>query len=115
VSTGGTTGKRPGRVGDSPLAGSGAYADNDVGAACATGWGEGIMRLVLAKWALDQLTTGVSAETAAYAAVQRLQDRLNGYGGIIVLDRDGGFSGASTNGGMPCGTRNEEGELVQEL
>src|SRR5258707_3381388 len=40
VSTGGVDGKLPGRVGDSPIAGAGGYADNDLGAACATGVGE---------------------------------------------------------------------------
>lgn len=55
TSTGGTCCKHPGRVGDSPLIGCGCYADSAVGGASATGWGEAIMRLVLAKSAVDLL------------------------------------------------------------
>jgi beta-aspartyl-peptidase (threonine type) len=55
TSTGGTPFKLPGRVGDSPLVGCGYYADSRVGGASCTGWGEGIMRLVLAKAPIDRL------------------------------------------------------------
>src|SRR5574340_492608 len=48
----------PGRVGDSPLVGSGAYADNQTGAASATGHGESIMRVALAKTATDAIAHG---------------------------------------------------------
>src|SRR5205085_3839002 len=59
TSTGGMVGKAPGRVGDSPLIGAGGYADNETGAVSTTGWGEPIMKLVLAKWAIDQLDAGI--------------------------------------------------------
>ena len=49
TSTGGTARKLRGRVGDSPIAGSGAYADNELGAVSSTGWGESIMKVVLCK------------------------------------------------------------------
>src|SRR2546425_7013428 len=51
TSTGGTLNKAPGRLGDSSLIGCGCYADNRTAAASSTGWGEPIMKLVLAKWA----------------------------------------------------------------
>ncbi len=51
TSTGGTLNKAPGRLGDSSLIGCGCYADNQTAAASTTGWGEPIMKLVLAKWA----------------------------------------------------------------
>lgn len=88
-STGGTLGKTPGRVGDSSLIGCGCYADNQSAAACATGWGEPIMRLVLAKWACDRIASGLPPDKVALAAIQYLRHRLNGYGGMIVLDRTG--------------------------
>ena len=55
TSTGGIPRKLPGRVGDSPLVGAGAYADNECGAASATGWGEAIMKILLTKTACDFL------------------------------------------------------------
>jgi len=55
TSTGGTCCKLPGRVGDSPLIGCGCYADSEAGAASATGYGEGIMKIVMSKYAVDLL------------------------------------------------------------
>ncbi len=53
TSTGGTPNKYPGRVGDSPLIGCGTYADNETGGVSATGWGESIIKVVLAKRVID--------------------------------------------------------------
>jgi len=89
TSTGGTPHKMKGRVGDSPLIGSGFYADDEVGGASSTGWGEGIMRVVLAKRAVDYLNNGYSAGDAAAKAVKDLHDRVDAEGGIIILDRNG--------------------------
>ena len=89
TSTGGTLNKAPGRVGDSSLIGCGCYADNETAAASTTGWGEPMMKLVLAKWATDHVTAEVGAEQVAPAAIHYLYRRLNGHGGIILLDREG--------------------------
>jgi beta-aspartyl-peptidase (threonine type) len=89
TSTGGTCCKLPGRVGDSPLIGCGCYADATAGAASCTGWGEAIMRVVLAKTATDLLSAGKSAPEAAVAAVRLLAERGKGTGGLILLDRSG--------------------------
>jgi beta-aspartyl-peptidase (threonine type) len=89
TSTGGLAHKRPGRVGDSPLLGAGTYADDDGGACSATGVGEAIMRLALAKTATDALRARVHPEEAARAAVRALGTRVGGTGGIILVDRDG--------------------------
>src|SRR6202162_4388595 len=58
TSTGGTLSKTPGRVGDSSLIGCGCYADNLSAAVLLTGWGEPMMKLVLAKWAADRVLAG---------------------------------------------------------
>ncbi len=58
TSTGGTCCKLPGRVGDSPLIGCGCYADSEVGGVSATGYGEAIMKIVMAKTAVDFLRHG---------------------------------------------------------
>jgi beta-aspartyl-peptidase (threonine type) len=90
TSTGGTCCKLPGRVGDSPLIGSGCYADSETGAVSSTGFGEAIMKVVLAKTACDFLRPAGSNPTrAAQAAVQLLARRGKGTGGLILLDKSG--------------------------
>ena len=90
TSTGGTRGKMPGRVGDSPLIGCGAYADNALGAASGTGLGEALMKVVMSKAVCDLMGQGLPAQQAAEQAVQRLDDpRIKGWGGVIALDAQG--------------------------
>ena len=89
TSTGGTLNKAPGRLGDSSLIGCGCYADNRSAAASTTGWGEPIMKLVLAKWAADRVESGSLPEWVAKEAMNYLKQRLNGHGGIILLDTVG--------------------------
>jgi len=89
TSTGGTLNKAPGRLGDSSLIGCGCYADNKTAAASTTGWGEPIMKLVLAKWATDRVASGSLPEWVAAEAINYLQSRLNGHGGMILLDARG--------------------------
>src|SRR5271165_3296108 len=89
TSTGGTLNKAPGRLGDSSLIGCGCYADNCSAAASTTGWGEPIMKLVLAKWAADRVEAGNLPEWVAQEAMNYLKQRLNGHGGIIVLNAQG--------------------------
>ena len=91
TSTGGTLNKAPGRLGDSSLIGCGCYADNQSAAASTTGWGEPIMKLVLAKWAADRVEAGNRPEWVAAEAMNYLKDRVNGHGGIILLDSSGRF------------------------
>jgi L-asparaginase / beta-aspartyl-peptidase len=86
TSTGGTLNKAPGRLGDSSLIGCGCYADNSSAAVSTTGWGEPIMKLVLAKWTADRVAAGNLPEWAAKEAINYLQQRLDGHGGIIVLN-----------------------------
>ena len=89
TSTGGIPRKLPGRVGDSPLIGSGAYADDEVGAASATGWGERIMAVVLSKTTLDFLRTTLDPMQACAMGIGLLERRVSGYGGVITVSRDG--------------------------
>ncbi len=89
TSTGGTLNKAAGRVGDSSLIGCGCYADNLSAAVSTTGWGEPMMKLVLSKWAADRVEMGDAPQQVAEAAIERLFTRLNGHGGIILLDSKG--------------------------
>jgi beta-aspartyl-peptidase (threonine type) len=91
TSTGGTLNKAPGRLGDSSLIGCGCYADNLSAAASTTGWGEPIMKLVLAKWAADRVESGSLPEWVAKEAMSYLKQRVNGHGGIILLDTQGRY------------------------
>jgi beta-aspartyl-peptidase (threonine type) len=89
TSTGGSPFKWPGRVGDVPIVGSGFFADNGGGGASSTGWGEGIMRIAMAKHAVDLMAAGRPAPEAAEAAVRLLASKTQGLGGIILIDREG--------------------------
>jgi beta-aspartyl-peptidase (threonine type) len=89
ASTGGTLGKFAGRVGDTPLIGCGLYADDRRGAAASTGWGEGIIRVVMAHHAVELLVSGSPAREAARLAVALLEERTGGRGGIIIISPDG--------------------------
>src|SRR5208337_2476551 len=90
TSTGGTCCKLPGRVGDSPLIGCGCYADAETGGVSSTGYGEAIMKVVLAKTAADFLRPAASSpHRAARTAVQLLAKRGKGTGGVIMLDKRG--------------------------
>nr|WP_321260727.1 isoaspartyl peptidase/L-asparaginase [uncultured Pseudodesulfovibrio sp.] len=90
TSTGGTPRKHPGRVGDSPIIGSGGYADNELGAASSTGYGESILRVMLCKTACDFLRTDAPM-TAAALSMEVLKNRGHGYGGVIMLSPDGQY------------------------
>lgn len=102
TSTGGVLGKRPGRVGDSALIGCGTCADALLGAASATGNGEAIIRVVLAKTAVDLLEANRHPLDAARMAIEILGQRGQGEGGIILIDRRGRAGHAHNTSFMPC-------------
>jgi beta-aspartyl-peptidase (threonine type) len=103
TSTGGTSNKRAGRVGDSPILGAGTYADDHAGACSNTGDGEGVMRLCLAKHAIECMRAGAHPEEAARVAVRLLEERVRAYGGIILVDRAGRLGFARTTATMTWG------------
>ena len=100
TSTGGITLKKLGRVGDSPLIGSGACCDNGIGGVSTTGHGESIAKVVLAYRALQQLqlatsrhktspAPGYSLESAFKDSLGFMMERVNGCAGMIGIDRNG--------------------------
>jgi beta-aspartyl-peptidase (threonine type) len=89
TSTGGMIAKRRGRVGDTPILGAGTYADDETGAASATGHGEAALRLGLTRFACDRLRDGLGAQAAAEGAIAAFGARVAGKGGIILVDRTG--------------------------
>ncbi len=92
TSTGGLLFKLPGRVGDTPIVGGGTYADDEAGAASCTGEGEAILKVTLARVAIDRLRGGASASAAAERAIAELSRRTSGEAGLILVDRHGGVA-----------------------
>ncbi|HUF94372.1 MAG TPA: isoaspartyl peptidase/L-asparaginase [Candidatus Limnocylindria bacterium] len=101
TSTGGMMGKHPGRVGDSALIGCGTYADSTLGAVSCTGDGEAIIRVVLARRALEFLKEAGDPDYAAHVSVNLLVDEGRGEGGLILVDWRGRVGYAHSTPLMP--------------
>src|SRR6202158_1512961 len=126
TSTGGTCCKLPGRVGDSPLIGCGCYADSEAGGVSCTGYGEAIMKVVMAKTAVDLLRQSPTcvessaatscdestAHLAACEAVHLLAKRTHATGGLIILDRTGNPSFAFNTPRMAYGYVAPDGSFI---
>lgn len=68
--------KLHGRVGDSPIIGAGLYVDNDVGAACATGWGEAVIENAGSAMVVEQIRHGRSPQEACKEIVERIANKF---------------------------------------
>ena len=101
TSTGGTTGKRWGRVGDSPLIGAGTYASNRSAAVSGTGEGEYFIRLGVAReiCALVEMK-GLSLQAAVDTVIQDDLTELGGQGGVIAVTPDGQMAWSFNTSGM---------------
>jgi L-asparaginase / beta-aspartyl-peptidase len=130
TSTGGTCCKLPGRVGDSPLIGCGCYADSEAGGVSCTGYGEAIMKVVLAKSTVDSLRRPATyvdpsgspdvrnlsgADLAAREAIHLLAKRTHGTGGLILLDRHGNPGFAFNTPRMAYGYVARDGTFVTSV
>ncbi|MBL9136857.1 MAG: isoaspartyl peptidase/L-asparaginase [Verrucomicrobiales bacterium] len=90
TSTGGLDGKLPGRVGDSPLIGSGTYAHNGVCAVSGTGLGEAYIRAVAAHEVASMMRyAGLNVVEATRRVIEEKVAELGGSGGAIAVDADG--------------------------
>ncbi|KAK6624760.1 hypothetical protein RUM44_011620 [Polyplax serrata] len=98
TSTNGAKNKVPGRVGDSPIPGSGSYADGAIGAAAATGDGDVMMRFVPSFFAVEEMRRGMHPEAAAEAAVSRVSAKYPDFKGAVVTLRKDGVYGAACHG-----------------
>jgi isoaspartyl peptidase/L-asparaginase-like protein (Ntn-hydrolase superfamily) len=104
-STSGLAYKLPGRVGDSPIIGSGLYVDNDVGAAGATGVGENIMRFCGSFQVVELMRAGASPAEACAETIRRIQKKhppgapldIN----FLAVDKQGRYGAAGTGNGFP--------------
>jgi beta-aspartyl-peptidase (threonine type) len=115
TSTGGTTNKRPGRVGDTPVIGAGTYANNATCAVSATGDGEYFIRATVGH-DLSALMEyrGMSLKEAAQTALEKVA-RLGGTGGLIAIDRKGNIALPFNTSGMYRGYVDPNGKFVIEI
>jgi len=113
TSTGGIVNKRWGRVGDSPIIGAGVFADNETCAVSATGYGEEFMRTVLGKTISDSIVhRGYDAKQAVDFGIHYLRRKVQGRGGVIVIDNQGNCAGDYTTKKMIHGWIEKGGESI---
>ena len=112
TSTGGLVCKSQGRVGDTPIIGAGLYADNKTCAVSTTGHGEMFMCTVLAKHIADLIAfKKLDAASAAKQGINYLKRKVNGRGGVIVIDRFGRCSARFNTRTMVHGWIERSGEI----
>ena len=99
-STGGIPDKMAGRVGDSPIFGAGAYADDTCGAT-ATGWGEHIIRVLLCKTVVSYVDDGLDPQAAASRGIDLLKSKTGSQAGVVVADSAGRYGLAMNTKAMP--------------
>jgi len=113
TSTAGVFGKRPGRVGDSPIIGAGAWADGYAAVSC-TGQGEYFIRTAVAAQIAHRVRFGgESLDSAAQAAIQGVAD-LGGHGGLVSVDRDGNVAMPFASSGLKRAALLLDGTIVSE-
>ncbi|XP_076143723.1 N(4)-(beta-N-acetylglucosaminyl)-L-asparaginase [Alosa pseudoharengus] len=97
TSTNGARHKIPGRVGDSPIAGAGSYADSTVGGAAATGDGDVMMRFLPSFLAVELMRRGIDPASACKAALTRIKTYYPGFFGAVICANIQGEYGAACN------------------
>jgi L-asparaginase/beta-aspartyl-peptidase (threonine type) len=114
TSTGGTFGKLPGRVGDSPIPGAGVWADDTVAVSC-TGHGEMFIRAAVAAQIAHRMRFGGEAlEPAAQAALDEVR-ALGGDGGLIALSAQGQIAMPFNSKGMKRACLDAGGAITSEV
>ena len=111
TSTGGTSNKRWGRVGDSPIIGAGTYANNASCAVSATGHGEFFIRYVVAYNICNRVELGASLEDAADTVVNDILVKAKGEGGVIAMDQAGNITTPFNSEGMYRASIDTNGEM----
>ncbi|KAL4618226.1 N(4)-(beta-N-acetylglucosaminyl)-L-asparaginase isoform X2 [Arapaima gigas] len=97
TSTNGANHRVPGRVGDSPITGAGAYADSTVGGAAATGDGDVMMRFLPSFLAVELMRAGMDPTAACSTAIKRIKQHFPNFFGAIICANATGSYGAACN------------------
>lgn len=117
-STSGAAWKMHGRVGDSPLIGAGLYVDNAAGAACATGWGEAVIRAAGSFLVVELMRQGHDPEEACRLAVERVIEKNPDYAeiqvGFLALDRYGRFGAYCIQPGFSFAVYDQDGNRLMD-
>jgi beta-aspartyl-peptidase (threonine type) len=115
TSTGGTTNKMPGRIGDTPVIGAGTYANNQTCAVSCTGDGEYFIRVAAAHEVSALMQhRGVKLQEAAQTALDTVK-QLGGTGGLIAIDKNGEIAMPFNTNGMYRGHVDPKGKFVVEI
>jgi len=115
TSTGGTTNKLPGRIGDTPIIGAGTYANNQTCAVSCTGDGEYFIRAAAAHEVSALMKyRGMTLQDAAQTALDSVK-QLGGAGGLIAIDRNGDIALPFNTNGMYRGYVDPNGKFVVEI
>ena len=115
TSTGGTSNKRWGRVGDSPIIGAGTYANNNSCAVSATGHGEFFIRYVVAYNICNRVELGIPLAEAADTVVNDILVEAKGEGGVIAMDAEGHITTPFNSEGMYRASIDVDGGMTIEI
>ncbi|MDH5474594.1 MAG: N(4)-(beta-N-acetylglucosaminyl)-L-asparaginase [Cyclobacteriaceae bacterium] len=114
--TSGAAYKLHGRVGDSPIIGAGLFVDNEIGAACATGLGEAVIRVAGSHLVVELMRQGHNPEEACKLAVERIISKHENMEGVqvgfLALRKDGKYGGYSVFKGFNYALTNEDNKEV---
>ncbi len=114
--TSGASYKMHGRVGDSPIIGAGLFVDNEAGAACATGWGEAVIRIVGCHLVVEFLRQGHAPEEACRLAVERVIEKNPDYKeiqvGFLALDKQGRYGSYCLQTGFEMAVHDNSGSQL---
>jgi len=117
--TSGMAFKLHGRVGDSPIIGAALFVDGDVGAACATGHGEYVMRTLGSFLVVELMRQGLAPQAACEAAIDRVRADVGGDPGEVqvgyaALDRGGRVGAFSLQRGFQYAIRTADEDVVRD-
>ncbi len=116
--TSGMAYKLRGRVGDSPIIGAGLFVDNEVGAACATGVGEAVIRIAGSAIVVELMRQGKSPQEACKEAVERIIQKHDNVDdmqvGFIALNKKGEVGSHSIYSGFNFALKTEEKEELND-
>jgi isoaspartyl peptidase/L-asparaginase-like protein (Ntn-hydrolase superfamily) len=101
--TSGLAYKMRGRVGDSPIIGAGLFVDNEVGAACATGLGEAVLKTLGSFLIVELMRNGMTPQEACEEAINRIvkkQDYKNFQIGYLAIDKNGNYGAYAIHSGF---------------
>ena len=111
TSTGGMTNKMLGRVGDTPIIGSGTWAQNKICGVSSTGHGEFFIKFQVAKEVCTRIEyLNQSLQESSYGVIEELKD-INASGGLIAIDKDANVATPFNTDGMIRGSITNKSEL----